>query len=136
MLDKRIKFLQEFVDKEIDYELTFHRASLSKSKADHCGKYSEQNPANPGPLCFLIDKREAWKCNVCKTGHPNPRTDKPRPRYFHGLASPSKDGISLQRKPSFTRRRGADYAVTANQIKNTRMDKNAPLLIDLHAEHV
>ena len=98
MLDKRIKFPLGFIDDQIEYELFFHRIHSKGNKSEHCAKNSDQVTDHTN---FLIDKREAWKCAVCKTGHPNPKTGKPRPWYFRGtcLMGPlSKGGFSEKRE--------------------------------------
>merc|ERR1712074_430630 len=81
------------------------------------------------PPCLLIDKREAWKCTVCKTSHPNGKNGKPRPWYIsreHVRYLPP--GMQLTRKPSSTERKGANFAAIPWVMRNTKVVKFSPLL--------
>ena len=72
---KRLTFLSNFIENALEYQLIYHKGARA-AKYSHPSSPSEHLPDSQPSL--LINKQEAYICELCKTNHPDPKSGRSR----------------------------------------------------------
>ena len=77
---KRLTFLSTFIETALEYQLIYHKGARAL-KCSHPSNPSEHLPDSQPSL--LINKQEAYICELCKTNHPDPKSGRSRRWYLN-----------------------------------------------------
>ena len=75
---KRLTFLRNFVEVALEYQLIYHKGA----RAGKCHPSAASDHLLDSQASLLINKQEAFICELCKTNHPDPKSGRSRRWYM------------------------------------------------------